>query len=114
MSENTDLLDEELGKKEIKPKTRHIVEQFVYFDAITKDKAIDFGQLGLDLNLYENRIEYLLQNNIILPKDSRGSKYYLDYDAYQVFKEKQDKRFFMIIVSIVIPAILFLLLGIAW
>ena len=114
MSENINNLDDELEKSKIKPKTRHIVEQFVYLDALTKKKAIDFSKLGLDLNLYEKRIEYLLQNNLILPKDSQNSKFYLDYDAYQIFKEKQNKRFFMIIVSIVIPAILFLILGIAW
>lgn len=114
MSDNTDSLDEEFSKTKIKPKTRHIVEQFVIIDALTNEKSVEFGQLGLDLNLYESRIEHLIQNDIILQIDTSDDKYYLDYDAYQEFKEKRNKRDFMIIVSIVIPAILFLILGIAW
>ncbi len=114
MSDNTDSLDEEFSKTKIKPKTRHIVEQFVIIDALTNEKSIEFGQLGLDLNLYESRIEHLIQNDIILQIDTSDDKYYLDYDAYQEFKEKRNKRDFMIITSIVIPAILFLILGIAW
>jgi len=114
MSDNTDFLDEEFSKSRIKPKTRHIVEQFVMIDALTNEKSIEFGQLGLDLILYESRIEHLIQNDIILQIDTSEDKYYLDYDAYEEFKEKRNKRDFMIIVSIVIPAILFLILGIAW
>ncbi len=114
MSDNTDFLDEEFSKSKIKPKTRHIVEQFVMIDALTNEKSIEFGQLGLDLILYESRIEHLIQNDIILQIDTSEDKYYLDYDAYEEFKEKRNKRDFMIIVSIVIPAILFLILGIAW
>ncbi len=114
MSDNTDSLDEEFSKTKIKPKTRHIVEQFIFLDALTNDKACDLVYLNLDSDLYESRIEHLIQNNIILQIDTGEDKYYLDYDAYQEFKEKRDKRDFMIIVSIVIPAILFLILGVAW
>ncbi len=114
MSDNTDSLDDEISKSKIKPKTRHIVEQFIFLDAITNDKSCDLVYLNLDSDLYESRIEHLIQNNIILQIDTGEEKFYLDYDAYQEFKEKRDKRDFMIIVSIVIPAILFLLLGIAW
>jgi len=114
MSDNTNSLDEKFSKSKIKPKTRHIVEQFVMIDALTKEKARELNQLRLDLILYESRFEHLIKNNILLQIDTGEQKYYLDYDAYQEFKEKQDKKFFMIIVSIVIPAILFLLLGIAW
>lgn len=114
MSDDTDSLDEEFSKTKIKPKTRHIIEQFVMLDALTNETSIGFSQLGLDLILYEKRIEYLIQNDLILQIDTSEDKFYLDYEAYQEFKEKRDKRDFMIIVSIVIPAILFLVLGIAW
>ncbi|MBK5113802.1 MAG: hypothetical protein KGD59_07815 [Candidatus Heimdallarchaeota archaeon] len=114
MTDNTDLLEEELSKSKIKPKTRHIVEQFVYLEATTMEKACQLEYLGLDLDIFESRIEYLLKNNLLLQPDTGENTYYLDYEAYQEFKERQDKRYFMIIVSIVIPSILFLLLGIAW
>ena len=114
MTDDTDSLDEEFSKTKIKPKTRHIIEQFVMMDALTNETSIEFGHLGLDLILYEKRFEYLIQNDIILQIDTSEDKFYLDYDAYQEFKEKRNKRDFMIIVSIVIPAILFLILGIAW
>jgi hypothetical protein len=114
MTDNTDSLEEELSKSKIKPKTRHIVEQFVYLDATTMEKACELEFLGLDLDIYEKRIEYLIKNDLLLQPDSGANEYYLDYEAYQEFKVKQDKRYFMIIVSIVIPAVLFLLLGIAW
>jgi len=114
MSDNTNSLNDEFSKSKIKPKTRHLIEQFIFLDAISNDKSCDLVYLNLDSNLYESRIEHLIQNNIILQIDTGEDKYYLDYDAYQKYKEKRNKRDFMIIVSIVIPAILFLLLGIAW
>jgi len=114
MTDSNDSIEEEFSKSKIKPKTRHIIEHFVYHDALTENKVISLDALGLELTLYETRIEHLVKNDIIIQSESGELKFYLDYEKYQVFKEQQDKRMFMIIVSIVIPAILFLLLGIAW
>ncbi|MHA1505500.1 MAG: hypothetical protein ACTSPT_09970 [Candidatus Heimdallarchaeota archaeon] len=45
---------------------------------------------------------------------STKTKYYLDEEAYNYYKEKQKKKFFLTLVSIIIPGFLFLLLGVAW
>ena len=101
--------------KKIKPKRKHIIDAMLFIEATSAKNSCHLEQLALDLALYDSRINHLIKNKVIVPApDSKENSYYLDYDFYQKFKEQEDKRFFITIVSIVIPGILLLLLGFAW
>ena len=98
----------------IKPKRKHIIEAFLFLEATEPDNPCTLKQLGLDLLKYASRINYLVKNKVIIQVKGEEEKYYLDFDAYKDFKESDDKKFFLLMVSIIIPGILFLLLGVAW
>ena len=99
--------------KPSKPKRKHIIDAFVFIEATTPDNPCTLKQLGLDLELYNSRIQYLIKNDLILPSKKKDT-YYLDYESYKIFKEEEDKRFFIMLVSIIIPGVLLLLLGVIW
>ncbi len=104
--------------KAIKPKRKHIIDAMRFLEATSEINPCQLEQLGIDLSLYDSRINHLIKKKIIIPvsdnEKEEGKNYYLDYEFYQKFKEEEDKRFFITIVSIVIPGILLLLLGVAW
>ena len=103
----------------IKPKRKHIIDALRFIEATSPEDACKLEQLGLNLVLYKSRIEHLIKNSVILSvstkrEDEEIELFYLDEEKYQAFKTNEDKRFFITIVSIVIPGFLLLLLGIAW
>ncbi|HUU77890.1 MAG TPA: hypothetical protein VMX55_06055 [candidate division Zixibacteria bacterium] len=100
--------------KESKPKRKHIIDAFIFVDAINPQNPCTLKQLGLDLSLYESRINFMIQKELIIPIENREDNYYLDLEKYYLFKNEEDKRFFIMLVSIIIPGIIFLLLGLAW
>ncbi len=101
--------------KKIKPKRKHIIDAMLFLEATSVKNPIQLEQLALDLSLYRKRFEHLIKNRVILlVPDREEDSYYLDYDYYQKFQEKENKRFFITLVSIVIPGFILLLLGIAW
>lgn len=105
----------DLQPVKIKPKRKHIIDAMLFIEATSTKNACHLEQIGLDLSLYDSRIKYLIKNKAIIPvSDEEKDSYYLDYDFYQIFREQENKRFFITIVSIVIPGVLFLLLGVAW
>ncbi|NHJ04842.1 MAG: hypothetical protein EAX90_08460 [Candidatus Heimdallarchaeota archaeon] len=100
--------------KDSKPKRKHIIDAFVFVDAINPQNPCSLKQLGLDLNLYESRINFMIEKELIIPIENKEDCYYLDLDKYYNFKDEEDKRFFIMLISIIIPGIIFLLLGLAW
>lgn len=108
----------DIKPKAIKPKRKHIIDAMRFLEATSEINPCQLEQLGIDLSLYDSRINHLIKNKIIIPvsgnEKEEENNYYLDYEFYQKFKEEEDKRFFITIVSIVIPGILLLLLGVAW
>ncbi len=101
--------------KKIKPKSKHIIDAMLFIEATSAENPCHLEQLALDLSLYEKRIKHFIKNKVIIPvSDINENNFYLDYDFYLKFKEQEDKRFFITIVSIVIPGFLLLVLGFAW
>lgn len=100
--------------KDTKPKRKHIIDAFVFVDAIDPQNPCTLKQLGLDLNLYESRINFLVEKELIIPIEDKKDFYYFDLEKYHIFKDEEDKRFFIMLISIIIPGIIFLLLGIIW
>ena len=95
-----------------RPKRFHIIDEFLLLNAINKKNAIKLEDLTLDLEIYEEKILELIDLELLIP--ATKTKYYLDKEAYEVYKEKENKKFFLTLISIIIPGILFVLLGIAW
>ena len=100
--------------KETKPKRKHIIEAFIFIDATNPQNPCTLKQLGLDLNLYKSRIDFMIEKELIIPIEDKEEYYYIDLEKYYTFKNNEDKRFFIMLVSIIIPGIIFLLLGLAW
>ncbi|MHA1124808.1 MAG: hypothetical protein ACTSO7_02910 [Candidatus Heimdallarchaeota archaeon] len=103
--------EEVLDQSRKKPRRTHVVEEFRFLNAIDKKSAVKLEDLGLDLDFYEEKIDELIALEILIP--TTKTKYYLDNEAYGSVKEQNDKKFFLTLVSIIIPGILFILLGIA-
>ena len=95
-----------------KPKKSHIIEELLFLNAIDKKSAVKLEDLTLDLELYEGKIQELIDSNLLI--EVTKMKYFLDKEAYELYKEKENKKFFLKLVSIIIPGILFVLLGVAW
>lgn len=112
--------DSEKENTKIKPKRIHIVDRYYSLGASDKEHPCTLEELNLDLNLYQSKINYLIKNGIIIcineDKKVKEKKklYYFDFGTYPQFKTNEDKRFFMLLASIIIPGIIFLLLGVAW
>lgn len=102
--------------KKIKPKRKHIIDAMLFIEATSTNNTCQLEQLGLDLSLYHSRIKHLIKNKVVVTvsDEKEEDSYYLDYAFYQKFKEKEDKLFFITLVSIIIPGFLLLLLGVAW
>ncbi|NHJ85950.1 MAG: hypothetical protein FK734_10845 [Asgard group archaeon] len=99
----------------VKPRRSHVISVFLSLEALSEESSCLVSQLGLDLELYKSLINELIDSKIIIVIHKKNEEFfYLDLDKYKAVKEQEDKRLFMILVSIVIPAIWFLLLGLAW
>ncbi|MHA1186902.1 MAG: hypothetical protein ACTSXA_02405 [Candidatus Heimdallarchaeota archaeon] len=96
----------------VKPKKIHVINEFLFLASVDKKSAVPLTKLILELELYQVQIQELVDSGIIVP--STKTKFYLDEEAYNYYKEKQKKKFFLTLVSIIIPGFLFLLLGVAW
>ena len=92
--------EEKSDKKtiKIKPKRKHIIDAMLFIEATSSKNSCQLEQLGLELTLYDSRINYLIKNKVIVPvsEDEQENNYYLDYDFYQKFKENENKRFFKV------------------
>ena len=95
-----------------KPKKIHVINEFLMRSSFNKKSAITLERLELDLELYQEHIQELFDLGIIV--SATKTKFYLDEVVYEKYKKNQDKKFFLTLVSIIIPGILFLILGIAW
>ena len=104
-------------EKKTKPRRKDIIDALLFIEATSPENPCKLEQMGLNLIYYRKRIDFLIKNKIIRSvylKDRDEELYYLDYEYYKEFRTQEDKIFFLIIVSIVIPGILFILLGIVW
>ena len=104
--------EEILDIPQIKPKKIHVINEFLFLKSVDKKSAIPLTKLILDLELYQVLIQELVDSGLLVL--STKTKYYLDEEAYNFYKEKQKKKFFLTLVSIIIPGLLFLLLGVVW
>ena len=115
----TDAIDTSKNQQEkkTKPRRKDIINALLFIEATSPENPCRLEQMGLNLIDYQKRIDFLIKNKIICTvslEDHDEELYYLDYEYYKEFKTQEDKRFFLTIVSIVIPGILFILLGIVW
>lgn len=97
-----------------KPRRKYLIQAFQDLGAISVAHPCQLEELGLNLAIYESRIQELIEKNIIKLVDNEKNLFYLDLDAYNDLKEQENKEFFISLVSIIIPGILFFLLGILW
>jgi len=104
--------EEEVKIVQEKPKKVHIIEECLFLNAIDKKSAIKLEDLELDLEFYKEKIQELIDRKLLIK--ATKIKYFLDKEAYENHKEKENKKFFLRLVSIIIPGILFVLLGVAW
>ncbi|MFW9923485.1 MAG: hypothetical protein ACFFDW_09410 [Candidatus Thorarchaeota archaeon] len=100
--------------KKFTPHTKDIVNMFLFLDATSIDNSCNFDQLQLDFKIYQKRFEKLVKNNVIILADEENAKYYLDIERYKIWENDEKKKFFLILVSIIIPGTIIILLGIAW
>ena len=104
--------EEEIEIVHEKPKTVHVIDEFLYRTAVDKKSAVKLEDIELDLELYENKIQELINSNLLV--QASKTKYFLDVEAYEHNKERENKKFALRLISIIIPGILFILLGVAW
>ncbi|MHA1213119.1 MAG: hypothetical protein ACTSSH_11730 [Candidatus Heimdallarchaeota archaeon] len=92
-----------------------IVEEFLKCEATSEDKAINLAEFNFDILPYKKDILYLIEKKGLLLALGDDEKYYLDYESFQKTTEiEKNKKTFIIVVAIVIPSLLFILLGLAW
>ncbi|MEA2071487.1 MAG: hypothetical protein U9O98_09380, partial [Asgard group archaeon] len=98
-----------------KPRRIDIIEAFNEQKAFSEKTACSMEELSLDMTLYQSRFDYLVENEVIfkIEFDEKKSLFFLDKEALEQLETKEDKEFFLKLVSIIIPGIIFLLLAIA-
>lgn len=104
--------EEEIEIVHKKPKMVHVINEFLYLTAVDKKSAVKLEDIELDLELYEDKIQELINSNLLV--QATKTKYFLNVEAYEQYKEKENKKFALRLISIIIPGILFILLGVAW
>ncbi|MBD3190706.1 MAG: hypothetical protein GF308_08675 [Candidatus Heimdallarchaeota archaeon] len=97
-----------------KARRKFLIDAFRNLGAVSIANPCQLEDLGLNLTIYNSRIEELIDKNVIKLANSEKNLFYLDLDAYYDLKDQEDKEFFITLVSIIIPGIIFFLLGLLW
>jgi DNA-binding transcriptional ArsR family regulator len=96
-------------------KTRQeLIDEFILLEAVTPDKALPQEKFGFNWQENSHHLNALEKKGVIksvIPEEEQlgVSLYYYDLSV-----EKSKKDFFIKLTAIIIPGIIFILLGIVW
>jgi predicted HTH transcriptional regulator len=91
-----------------------IVDYLLEQEAISSTMARSRGALSLDNSCYTSQIERLIELDILHQTGIDNTLIYLDEENWEEYRDEQKKTLFMKLTLIIIPSIIFILLGLAW
>lgn len=105
----------EAKDKKTKGTSQDIFDNFLFLEATDPNSAIELSELSLDPKIYSKKLQNLILEEVIIQvKGEEPEKFFVNIQRFDEWQTTQKKKFFLTLVSIIIPAALIILLALTW